>query len=1148
MKQKGTGVFSIARVVVASALFVTILLLWLIGPPAVKAAAGINEQLNFQGRLLDSTGAVVADGNYNMQFKIYQDGNGILGGGDETLKWTETRRNNNSQGVVVKNGYFSVNLGSITAFGASVDWNQDTLWLSIHIGGTNPTCTPFSTCAGAETEMDPFKRLSSTPYALNSKYLGGLQASSFAQLATNQTFTGTNTFQPTTNISSVVIKQTSNGTPTADIFNLQTANATNILQATGPAANESAVTLQSVGATRVLTLNSASTSADAIDINATAGGIDIDAANSTLAITNTANSDADDLTIAQVGAFDASLILSSAGTGTDAIKLDATGACGDIDINALDTITVDAATMTFTLAAGTTDFTIGGLDADSTLNLTGLAGNNAILYADTTGIVKTAATSTGSQCLLSGAAAAYTPAWGSCSGGSTTLQNAYDAGPTILTDASGDIIFHVIGGATDTQFEVNAASAPELDMVLITNAGQGITSTTGVDGLAINYVQATNATAITGSALDISVTQSGDATDTIRGLNINNITGGSSTETALQIGTGWDRDILFSTDSAHTLKVEDQDNAATAGSALSITGAAGNTTGTGGAISLTAGAGGSGAATGGGLTFTSGAGGGTSGNSGALTLVTGNTPSGTAGDVVIDVGTSTSGNGTISIGTAARTQTITIGNSTGGTITIVASSGSDLALNDAQWSISGAGLITTASNLAVNGGTISSTASTLVINAGGTVDIQDAVTADSLTVDGGDITFSGTTARNIVGPSTGGLTVGVTSGPLTLSTTTSGTLAVTSAAALNLTAGGTSAMTYSSGVTSGSGTSGASVFTDASLGTTGDFIYLNPTSTTMTTGSLIKSAGVTYNHTAGETGNLADLAFTEGTTNAFTTTTNGLLITPTINAASGAATRTTNGISVAPAFTACGAGTCAVNGLNVGNVTDAANFTGTAVNIGTGWDTGISVGSGAIVTSNLGVDYTDSDTNPGCAAGEYKIYADTSETKLKKCQNGTAADLDTGGGGSLQAAYDGGATITAASATNLAITLPDVATDPNFLVSVTSPSTSKFAVQSGANDVFTVQPSADIVKIQDNAGNLAFNFNTSTSTLRIYENIASPVNYLELYYDNATSKGIVKVTSGTLELGSGSGPISLEAGAGAAVTILGHAASSFKIG
>ena len=57
------------------------------------AATGINKTLGFQGRLLTNTGAVVADGNYNLRFKIYQDGDGVLGGGDETLKWTETRQN-----------------------------------------------------------------------------------------------------------------------------------------------------------------------------------------------------------------------------------------------------------------------------------------------------------------------------------------------------------------------------------------------------------------------------------------------------------------------------------------------------------------------------------------------------------------------------------------------------------------------------------------------------------------------------------------------------------------------------------------------------------------------------------------------------------------------------------------------------------------------------------------------------------------------------------------------------------------------------------------------------------------------------------------------------------------------------------------------
>lgn len=138
-----------------------------------KAAVGINEQINYQGRLLTNTGAVVPDGNYNVEFKIYQDGNGVLGGGDETLKWTETRTGGNK--VLVKNGYFSIYMGSVTPFGSSVDWNQDTLWLSVNIGGTG---TP-----SWDGEMSPFTRFSSTPYALNSKSLEGLTSANFVRLA-----------------------------------------------------------------------------------------------------------------------------------------------------------------------------------------------------------------------------------------------------------------------------------------------------------------------------------------------------------------------------------------------------------------------------------------------------------------------------------------------------------------------------------------------------------------------------------------------------------------------------------------------------------------------------------------------------------------------------------------------------------------------------------------------------------------------------------------------------------------------------------------------------------------------------------------------------------------------------------------------------
>ncbi|HZM63938.1 MAG TPA: hypothetical protein VFB59_02285, partial [Candidatus Saccharimonadales bacterium] len=157
----------------AGTLFSALLgMIWLAAVPA-SAATGVNQQVSYQARLLDSTGAVVADGTYNMEFKIYQNGDGVVGGGDETIKWTETRTGGNK--VTVKNGYFSVMLGSVTSFGTSVDWNQDTLWLSTNIGGTG---TPTW-----DGEMSPFRRFGSAAYALNADRLDGLSAADFLQLA-----------------------------------------------------------------------------------------------------------------------------------------------------------------------------------------------------------------------------------------------------------------------------------------------------------------------------------------------------------------------------------------------------------------------------------------------------------------------------------------------------------------------------------------------------------------------------------------------------------------------------------------------------------------------------------------------------------------------------------------------------------------------------------------------------------------------------------------------------------------------------------------------------------------------------------------------------------------------------------------------------
>ena len=154
----------------------------------VAAVVGTNEQINFQGRLFNAQGAVVPDGFYNVQFKIYQDGDGQSVGNTTgtpagSLRWTESFLNNNSQGVQVKNGYMSVELGSVNAFGTQVDWNQSVLWLSMNIGSTNATCASFAVCGG-DGEMVPMKRLSSSVYSLNSanaNKLGGLTSAGFIQ-------------------------------------------------------------------------------------------------------------------------------------------------------------------------------------------------------------------------------------------------------------------------------------------------------------------------------------------------------------------------------------------------------------------------------------------------------------------------------------------------------------------------------------------------------------------------------------------------------------------------------------------------------------------------------------------------------------------------------------------------------------------------------------------------------------------------------------------------------------------------------------------------------------------------------------------------------------------------------------------------------
>jgi len=210
----GRRVFLSVLLVLGSTLF-----LWLSPSPTASATAGINSQLSFEGKMVKSDGTNIADGTYNMEFKIYQDGNSS--GSGSTLKWTEDRLVGGTGGVTLTNGTFQVNLGSVnTALGTSVDWNQNTLWLSMQIGNSS-SCTITTTftanCAG-DGEMTPFIRLTASPYALNADKLDGLDSTAFGQLASTQTWTGANLIS-VANTAAFKVQNTSN----FGVFNVNTS-------------------------------------------------------------------------------------------------------------------------------------------------------------------------------------------------------------------------------------------------------------------------------------------------------------------------------------------------------------------------------------------------------------------------------------------------------------------------------------------------------------------------------------------------------------------------------------------------------------------------------------------------------------------------------------------------------------------------------------------------------------------------------------------------------------------------------------------------------------------------------------------------------------------------------------------------------------
>ncbi|HVW66935.1 MAG TPA: FG-GAP-like repeat-containing protein [Candidatus Peribacteraceae bacterium] len=149
--------------------------------PQAHAATGIFAPINYQGKISAINGTAVADGKYNMRFKIF---NTATGG---TPLWTETW-DSTTQQVTMTGGLFSVALGSQVAMTGSVNFNTDNLYLQVEFDPSNNSSYP--------EVFSPRRRFGSVPYAHNADTIDGLDSSKFIRKDQSETASGTLTIKP----------------------------------------------------------------------------------------------------------------------------------------------------------------------------------------------------------------------------------------------------------------------------------------------------------------------------------------------------------------------------------------------------------------------------------------------------------------------------------------------------------------------------------------------------------------------------------------------------------------------------------------------------------------------------------------------------------------------------------------------------------------------------------------------------------------------------------------------------------------------------------------------------------------------------------------------------------------------------------------
>jgi len=127
----------------------------------VKATSSFNQEINYEGKLTDTSGVAILDGNYCMKFAIYDTACTTAPCSGVEL-WSE-EWNAGSTKVNTTSGLFSILLGSHTAFPNIFD--NANLYLQVQLD-------PSSDCSAGYTQTFlPRKQLGAVPAAIQSSRL-----------------------------------------------------------------------------------------------------------------------------------------------------------------------------------------------------------------------------------------------------------------------------------------------------------------------------------------------------------------------------------------------------------------------------------------------------------------------------------------------------------------------------------------------------------------------------------------------------------------------------------------------------------------------------------------------------------------------------------------------------------------------------------------------------------------------------------------------------------------------------------------------------------------------------------------------------------------------------------------------------------------